>query len=256
MRMVYEMSSGLFDEETIQALKQLFSSFKKELNDYLVVDDLEKLSEQEISTHHHHHIHAHREGCPTCAEAKLLAEELSKISEGKLRFKIIDLKNTETAVLKPRYTPAFIYDTPKKNIRYYGLPSGQEFAPFIYIHQYIANNVIKLPGEVVELVKSIETPLHIKIFVTPECPYCPIVVDAINQMGLVNDLLLVETIEAIELPLEADMYGVSYVPDIIITDPEKQTEYGVEPIERINGYMPPEELAKIIKYASEKLSKK
>ncbi len=252
--MVYEMSSGLFDEETIQALKQLFNSFKRELNDYLVVDDLEKLSEQEISSHHH--IHAHREGCPTCGEAKLLAEELSKISEGKLRFRIIDLKNTETAILKPRYTPAFIYDTPKKSIRYYGLPSGQEFAPFIYIHQYIANNIVKLPGEVIDLVKSIETPLHIKVFVTPECPYCPIVVDAINQMGLVNDLLLIETIEAIELPLEADMYGVSYVPDIIITDPEKQTEYGVEPIERINGYMPPEELAKIIKYASEKLSKK
>ncbi len=253
--MVYKMSSGLFDEETIQALKQLFGSFKKELNDYLVVDDLEKLSKQETSTHHHH-IHPHHEGCPTCGEAKLLAEELSKISEGKLRFKIIDLKNAETATLKPRYTPAFIYDTPKKNIRYYGLPSGQEFAPFIYIHQYIANNIVKLPGEVIDLVKSIETPLHIKIFVTPECPYCPIVVDAINQMGLVNDLLLVETIEAIELPLEADMYGVSYVPDIIITDPEKQTEYGVEPIERINGYMPPEELAKIIKNASEKLSKK
>jgi len=252
--MVYEMSSGLFDEETIQALKQLFSSFKKELNDYLVVDDLEKLSKNEV-TIHHHHIHPHHEGCPTCGEAKLLAEELSKISGGKLRFKIIDLKSTETAILKPRYTPAFIYDAPKKNIRYYGLPSGQEFAPFIYIHQYIANNIVKLSREVVDLVKSIETPLHIKIFVTPECPYCPIVVDAINQMGLVNDILLIETIEAIELPLEADMYGVSYVPDIIITDPEKQTEYGVEPIERINGYMPPEELAKIIKYASEKLSK-
>ncbi len=252
--MVYRMSSGLFDEETIQALKQLFGSFKKELNDYLVVDDLEKLSEQEISTHHHH-IHAHRKGCPTCGEAKLLAEELSKISEGKLRFKIIDLKNTEAAILKPRYTPAFIYDTPKKNIRYYGLPSGQEFAPFIYIHQYIANDMVKLPGEVIDLIKSIETPLHIKVFVTPECPYCPVVVDTVNQMGLVNDLLLVETIEAIELPLEADIYGVSYVPDIIITDPEKQTEYGVEPIERINGYMPPEELAKIIKYAYEKLSR-
>jgi thiol-disulfide isomerase/thioredoxin len=264
----------LFDEETKEALKQIFSEFKRKVVDYLVVDNPDDPPgdppddppDEDVEEHHHHHeegagttvtplehVHRHVEGCPTCGEAKMLANALMSLANGKLEFRIIKQDDAEASVLRPRYVPGFIYGSPKKNIRYYGLPSGQEFAPFIYVHQYIANDIIKLPSEVVEKVKEIDTPLHIKIFVTPECPYCPLTVDAFNQMALINDKLLVETIEAVELPMEADMYGVAYVPDVIITDPDKQGEYGVEPVERINGYMPPEETVEILLYAAEKL---
>ncbi len=260
---------GLFDPETEQALREIFNSFPRKLVDYLVVDDKddppEDPPEEHHHEHHHHgeeeltefhpHHHHHVEGCPTCSEAKALARELMRVSNGKLEFKIIDKNSEEAKKLIPRYVPAFIYDTPKRNIRYYGLPSGQEFAPFIYIHKYIATGELSLPKEVVEQVKTIDTPLHVKIFVTPECPYCPLVVDAFNQMALINDNLLVETIEAVELPLEADMYGVAYVPDIVFNDPDKQAEYGVEPVERLNGYLPPDQMILVVKQAAEKLKK-
>ncbi|ABN69308.1 glutaredoxin-like protein [Staphylothermus marinus F1] len=253
----------LFDEETKQALKQIFQQFQRKVVDYLVV---EKGSEsnpdpndpddehEHTATHIHPHPHVHHHhGCPTCGEAEILAKALMELADGKLEFKIIDKNSEEAKQLHTRYVPAFIYGSPKKNIRYYGLPSGQEFAPFIYVHLYIANNDIKLPENVIEEAKKIDVPLHIKIFVTPECPYCPLTVDAFNQLALINDKILVETIEAIELPLEADMYNVAYVPDVIITDPDKMDEYGVEPVERINGYMPIEEAINIVKYAAEKL---
>lgn len=241
-------SNELFDEETKQALKQIFQQFKKKVVDYLIVEDSnEEKSREQI------HAHNYRHGCPTCEEAKRLAEAIMEISRGMVEFKIITKSNEEAKQLKPRYTPAFIYGAPARNIRFYGLPSGQEFAPFIYVHQYIANNEIKLPDHVVEEARRINVPLHIKIFVTPECPYCPLTVDAFNQLALVNDKLLVETIEALELQLEADMYNVAYVPDVVITDPDKKHEYGAEPIERISGYMPIEEAIKIVLYAAEKL---
>ncbi len=258
-------SQALFDEETIQALKEVFSKFPKELVDLLIVesendppsDPHEGTHSQQYEHGEHtplHHIPQERR-CPTCNEAKVLAEELMKVSEGKLKFKIIGKDSEEAKKLNVRYVPAFIYDAPKRNIRYYGLPSGQEFAPFIYIHKYIATGEISLPESVRELISRIDVPLHIKVFVTPECPYCPVVVDALNQMALVNDNLLVETIEAVEHPIEADMYGVSYVPDVIISDPNKQEEYGAEPIERISGYLPPDEIAKILLVAAEKVKK-
>ncbi|WP_440059308.1 thioredoxin family protein [Thermogladius sp. 4427co] len=257
------VQSQLFDEETVNALKEIFRSFKKNVNDYLVIDSFENLGKHEHEhehehEHHHHHIHFSLtmkppEECPTCNEAVMLAQELSKVSEGVLNFNIVEKK--QASPLKPRFLPAFIYDTKKYNIRYYGLPSGQEFAPFIYVHQYIANDEVKLSSKVKDMVGSIDVPLHVKIFVTPECPYCPIVVDYFNQMALVNDMVWVETIEAIELPFEADLYGVQAVPYVTINKIDDYNNYGAEPVEIIPGYVPPENAAKILLKAMRKIKK-
>ncbi len=226
----------LFDEETENTLREIFEKLPRELADYLIVSN-------------------NPSECGTCGEAVHLAKELMRITNSKLKFNILEQNNDIREKLAVRYVPAFIYDTRKKNIRYYGLPSGQEFAPFIYVHQYIATGQLNLSKEARETVEAIENPLHIKIFVTPECPYCPLVVDAVNQMALVNDDLLVETIEAIELPKEADIYHVMYVPFIVINDPREWREYGAKPVEVINGYLPPEDMAKVIYNASKKLSR-
>jgi thiol-disulfide isomerase/thioredoxin len=269
---------GLFDKETVEALREIFTGFPRKLVDILVVEESTDPGDpdpidppgEEAPQHDNqgktqpppdseltevHLEHREVKGCPTCGEAKMLAEELTKVAGGKLEFRIIDKNSPEAEKLIPRYVPAFIYDTPKRNIRYYGLPSGQEFAPFIYVHKYIATGELNIPKEVAEEAKKIDVPLHVKIFVTPECPYCPLVVDAFNQFALVNDNLLVETIEAVELPKEADIYGVAYVPDIVFNDPDRQREYGVEPVERINGYMPPDQMIKMVIHAAEKLKR-
>jgi len=229
---------ALFDQETVEELKKIFSAFKKNMKDVLVIDSTDAPG----SNSH----------CHTCPEAKTLAEELTKISSGKLVFEILDAVKGRT--YRPRYLPAFIYDTRKRNIRYYGLPSGQEFAPFIYIHGYISDGV-KLPEAVVEEVETIDTPLHIKVFVTPECPYCPLVVDFVNQIGLINDNFVVETIEAFEHPVEADKYMVQYVPFIAINRVEDYDKYGAKPVEVIPGYVPNEEILEVIKRAARKISR-
>ncbi len=214
---------SMFDEETREALIELFNSFPKKVTNYLVV------------------AHSKSE-CETCSEAEKLARELMGLARDKLEFKIIHRDSEEARKLKPRYVPAWIFESPNYNVRYYGLPAGQEFPPFIYLQQYIATGRVKLPKNIVDEAKSIETDLNVKIFVTPECPYCPLVVDALNQVGLVNGRVLVETIEAVELPWEADKYRVFYVPAIIISD-----------VERIDGYVPPDVLIKILKRAEYKL---
>ncbi|MEM1808485.1 MAG: thioredoxin family protein [Thermosphaera sp.] len=233
---------ALFDPDTEAELKNIFFKWPRGLKDVLIIDE---------DKHGEHHSHENPlDHCHTCGEAVTLAQELSRISEGKLGF--IVMRKHEATDLKPRYLPTFIYDTPSRNIRYYGLPSGQEFAPFIYAHEYIATKTLKLPEEVLEELDSIETPLHIKVFVTPECPYCSIVVDFVNQAGIRNPNLLVETIEAMENPLEADYYGVQYVPYVAITRIEDYSKYGAKPLEIIPGYLPPEEAVKIISRAARK----
>ncbi len=213
----------IFDKETITALKQIFSKFPSKVTDYLIIAPANVK-------------------CETCKDAIELAKALMKVSEGKLEIKIIEKGSDEAEKFKPRYAPAWIFGAPAHNIRYYGLPLSQEFPPFIYVHQYIVTGELKIPKQVIEEIKDIDIPLHVKVFVTPECPYCPLIVDILNQAGLVNSNILVETIETMEFPWEADKYGVFYVPAIIISD-----------VERIDGYVPPDILIKFLKRAVYKL---
>ncbi|QOR94018.1 thioredoxin family protein [Thermosphaera chiliense] len=237
--------SGLFDQETESELKNIFAKWPRNLKDTLIIDE-----DRHEGPHSHENPLDH---CHTCDDAVMLVNELARISEGKLRFNI--MKKAEAKEYKPRYLPSFIYDTPSRNVRYYGLPSGQEFAPFIFVHEYIATNALKLPKEVIEEVEAIDAPLHIKVFVTPECPYCPLVVDFANQVGLINPNIIVETIEAMENPIEADYYGVQYVPFVAITRVEDYYRYGAKPVEVIPGYLPPEEAVKVISRAARKLKR-
>lgn len=230
--------ASLFDEETASELRRIFAGLRKSLRDVLVLDSTSSPGSSGK--------------CNTCPEAKQLVEELSAISNGKISFEILDFHSARH--LKPRYVPAFIYDTMRRNVRYYGLPSGQEFAPFIYVHEYISEGV-RIDKQTVEEVESIETPMHIKVFVTPECPYCPIVSDFMNQVGIVNSNLIVETIEAFEHPYEADKYRVMYVPYVAITRVEDYDVYGATPVEVVPGYLPPEELLEVLKRAARKLKK-
>ncbi|WFO75242.1 thioredoxin family protein [Desulfurococcaceae archaeon MEX13E-LK6-19] len=213
---------SVFDEETRQVLIELFNSLPKKLVDYLIV-----ASEQ----------------CDTCKEAIELANEIMNLSKGKITFNIIDKNTDEAKKLSARYVPAFIFDLPERNVRYYGLPAGQEFPPFIYMHEYIAKGTLRIPQNIIEKVKEVKTRLHIKIFVTPECPMCPLVVDTFNQFGIINKNLLIEVIEAVELPWEADKYNVMYVPTVIISD-----------VERYDGYAPPDVFVEMLKRAEEKIS--
>lgn len=228
----------LFDDDTVRELKRIFSNLKRNLTDLLVVDSVAMPGSSG--------------NCHTCPEALQLAKELENISGGKLVFRV--LNSSEAKNPRPRYLPAFIYDTKKRNIRYYGLPSGQEFAPFIYVHEYISEGV-KLPKNIREEIEVVETPLHVKIFVTPECPYCPLVVDFFNQAGIINENLLIETIEAFEHPFEADKYNVQYVPYVAINRIEDYNIYGARPIVAVPGYAPTEELLEALKLAEKRLKK-
>ncbi|MEM0326573.1 MAG: thioredoxin family protein [Desulfurococcaceae archaeon] len=229
---------ALFDDETVQELRRIFDGLRRNLVDLLIVDSVSNPGSSG--------------NCGTCPEALQLAREIESISNGKVSFHVLD--SSEARSIRPRYLPAFVYDTRKRNIRYYGLPSGQEFAPFIYVHEHLSEGV-KLPKNIQEEIEVVETPMHIKVFVTPECPYCPIVVDFFNQAGIINENLLVEAIEAFEHPYEADRYNVQYVPYVAINRIEDYNVYGAKPIVTIPGYAPIEELIEALKLAEKKIRK-
>ncbi|MEM1760293.1 MAG: thioredoxin family protein [Desulfurococcaceae archaeon] len=227
------MNDELFDKETENSLRELLSNLKRKVVNYLVTG----------------------ENCLSCNEAIALARGMNRVSNGMVKFEILDANRDIIEKLMVRYIPGFIYDTKKRNIRFYGIPSGQEFAPFVYIQKYIGNDELTLPKNIIERVESIEKPLHVKIMVTPECPYCPLVVDTLNQIGLINNQLLIETIEAVEFPDEANIYNITYVPSIIVTRIEDWKILGGRPLEILHGYADAEIIVKVLEKAYLKLKR-
>jgi len=68
-----------------------------------------------------------------------------------------------------------------------------------------------------EYLKNLDQPLHLQVFVTPTCPYCPRAVLLAHQMAMENPLMiLAEGVEATEFPELANRFNVRGVPQTVI----------------------------------------
>jgi alkyl hydroperoxide reductase subunit AhpF len=68
-----------------------------------------------------------------------------------------------------------IVGTKDYGIRYYGIPYGYEFNPFIDNIISVSNGTTDLSEDTKNKLKTLDKPVHIKVFVTLTCPYCSIV---------------------------------------------------------------------------------
>ncbi|MEM4573958.1 MAG: thioredoxin family protein [Candidatus Caldarchaeum sp.] len=159
--------------------------------------------------------------CQYCSDLRTLVEELSELGDGKLKHEIYDFeKNADLAARwKVDKIPALlIHGLKEYKVRYFGLPAGYEFAALLDDLIDVSRGVSRLSPSVKQKVKEIDRPVHIQVFVTPTCPYCPRAVRTAHQMAIENELITADMIEAIEFPHLANKYNVMAVPKIVIND--------------------------------------
>jgi glutaredoxin-like protein len=158
--------------------------------------------------------------CMYCKETKQLLEELHQL-EDKI---ILEVYNKDFAKEKAEYynidkIPAIVLENEKDyGIRFYGIPSGYEFGTLLQDIIYVSKKVTDLNPSTKEFIKQIKKPLHIQVFVTPTCPYCPKAVLMAHQMAMESDLIKADMIEATEFSELANKYNVYGVPKIIVND--------------------------------------
>jgi glutaredoxin-like protein len=74
-----------------------------------------------------------------------------------------------------------------------------------------------LTKETREFLKNLDKPLHLQVFVTPSCPYCPRAVLLVHQMAMENPRMIrAEGVEATEFPELANRFNVQGVPQTVI----------------------------------------
>lgn len=161
--------------------------------------------------------------CEYCDLTRQVLEELSMI-DGKIQLSVhhVEKEPELVKIHKVEMTPAIILldvNNQDTGIRFYGVPSGHEFSSLIQDIIAVSNNKPLFFNEnQIAQIKSIESPVRIRVFVTPTCPYCPRAVLMAHSAALLNRNIVAEMIEANEFPELSMRYSVSSVPHTVIND--------------------------------------
>lgn len=159
--------------------------------------------------------------CMYCRETRTLLEELVQTSD-KLKLEvynfIIDKDKADQMGIDK--IPAIVILEGGKDfgIRYYGIPSGYEFASLLEDIKMVGTGQVELNDDLIERVKAIDKDVHLQVYVTPTCPYCPRAVIAAHKFAYLNPLIKSDMVEATEFPHLARKYNVMGVPRTIINE--------------------------------------
>ncbi|GAB4515886.1 MAG: thioredoxin family protein [Anaerolineae bacterium] len=162
--------------------------------------------------------------CQYCRETRQIVEELAELSD-KIEAEIHDFaadKDVAEAYQIDKIPAIAVVrggDQPKDyGIRYFGIPSGYEFSSLIEDILMVSTGESGLSAETKRVIADLKTPVHLQVFVTPTCPYCPRAVRLAHQLALESDLIRGDMVEAIEFPHLANKYQVMGVPRTVINE--------------------------------------
>ena len=103
-------------------------------------------------------------------------------------------------------------------VRFYGIPSGYEFTSVLDGIKTVAAGQVELMPETLAFLEELEEPLHLQVFITPTCPYCPLAVMLAHHLAIASDKVTADMVEAIEFPHLAQKYSVMGVPRSVINE--------------------------------------
>jgi glutaredoxin-like protein len=160
-------------------------------------------------------------GCDYCNETRQISEELSELSD-KVSVSVhnFDAERELADKFGIDKVPATIVMSEEKDygIRYFGIPSGHEFMSVLEDIIMVGTGEVDLQQSTLDVLKSIKQPVHMKVFITPTCPYCPRAVRMAHKFAYVSDFIRGDMIEALEFPALANQYNVMAVPRTVIND--------------------------------------
>ncbi|MCA9958535.1 MAG: thioredoxin family protein [Chloroflexota bacterium] len=162
--------------------------------------------------------------CQYCTETRMIAEEVAALSD-KISVEVYDFDNHRE--IAEQYNidkiPATVImrggdEAKDYGIRFYGIPSGYEFSSIIEDIMLVSSGDSGLSDEVRAWASNLTEEVHMQVFVTPTCPYCPQAVILAHRLAMESDLIRGDMVEAIEFPHLSNKYHVQGVPRTVINE--------------------------------------
>ena len=101
-------------------------------------------------------------------------------------------------------------------IRFYGMPAGYEFSSLVEDVIDVSRGEIDLPRDVAEELQGLDSPVHIQVFVTPTCPYCPRAVRTAHKFAMASDRVTADMVMATDFNDLSAKYGITAVPHTVV----------------------------------------
>ena len=160
--------------------------------------------------------------CGYCKETRQIIEEVAELSD-QLAVQVNDFVADSALAdsLGVDKIPAIVVlgeNGQDYGIRFYGIPSGYEFTSLLEAIILVGTGALTLTDSTRAFLDGLETPLHVQVFVTPTCPYCPHAVVLAHQLAFASDKITADMVEVTEFPHLGQRYHVMGVPRTVIGD--------------------------------------
>ncbi len=158
--------------------------------------------------------------CQFCKDARDIVLELAAISS-KIKAKVYDfVKNGDEDIkYNIKKIPAIaIVGKTDYGIRYYGVPAGYEFSAFVDDIIDVSHGTTSLPDNIKKKLAEIKKDVHIQVFVSPTCPFCPRAARIAHQFAIESEFIRSDVIEMTEFPYLVQRYGIMSTPHIVINE--------------------------------------
>jgi thioredoxin reductase (NADPH) len=116
-------------------------------------------------------------------------------------------------------SPTLLIAPEKYSIRWLGAPMGEEARTFLEILILVGLGKSRLSDQSLNVIRKIDSPRNLKIFVSPTCPYCP--QQAVNTVKAAIERPEYISLEIIDIQSEpelANQYSAQSVPQAFAND--------------------------------------
>lgn len=98
------------------------------------------------------------------------------------------------------------------------MPFGYESGTLLEGIIAVSRGKADISEEIREQLKSVKVPVHIQVFVTLTCPYCPSVASLAYKFAVESDFVRADVIDVSEFPHVGHKYAVMGVPKAVINE--------------------------------------
>jgi len=157
--------------------------------------------------------------CMYCRETRELAEELAETMPDKVKVEVHDFLLDKPAVEQYRIDkiPAIaVVGLQDFGIRFFGIPGGYEFTSLLLAIKMVGQGESGLTQASRSKLGALTKAVHIKVYVTLTCPYCPTAVHLAHQLAMASPWITAEMIESTEFPHLTNRDQVMAVPKTVI----------------------------------------
>jgi len=162
--------------------------------------------------------------CQYCRETRALVEEIASLSD-KIVVEVYDFISDQDKVEQysiDKIPAVAIVGEKDYGIRFYGIPAGYEFTSLMEDILDVSAGRSGLSPDTTASLAKLDAPVHIQVFITLTCPYCPAAVRLAHRLALESDLVRADMVETAEFPHLAHKYNVFAVPKVVLNE---ETEF-------------------------------